>query len=225
MLDRQRHGAGRSSVRELPLLETERIVERFVPNSGLVAETPHKGELLVLTNQRVISFIENGGHKQMYLAPVGELNGVSVKANSRGLRDLFQGVGLIFVGILSYLIIGYILDGVTIALALGVAIVFVGMLFLVKFLFWEEEGNIAFQGSSWELSFPYKSNAASADIYRLVDRFFQIKMQTNSYYPPLEEDPGPHLPETGFRFFEDEPGSSASGPPPSPYQGETTYDG
>ena len=177
---------GHSSVRELPLLDGETIEERFVPDGGLVSETPWEGQILVLTNQRIISIIHNNGHKETLLSPLAELKGVSVKANTRGFKDLLQGLGLVLIGILAYFILGYILDGVTIALALGAAIVFVGVLFLAKYLFWEEEGTITFQGGSWELCFPYKNNRASSDVYKLVNRFFELKLDSNSHYAPLK---------------------------------------
>ena len=165
-----------SSLRELPLLEGETIEEQFVPDEGLVSDTPWNGQVLVLTNQRIISFVENDGHNETLLAPIGEMKAVSVMANTRGVRDLVQGLGLVLIGILAYFILGYILDGVTVALALGAAIIFVGVLFVIKYLFWEEEGTIIFRGGSWDLSFPYKNNRASADVYKLVNRFFQLKL-------------------------------------------------
>ena len=165
-----------SSLRELPLLEGETIEEQFVPDEGLVSDTPWNGQVLVLTNQRIISFVENDGHNETLLAPIGEMKAVSVMANTRGVRDLVQGLGLVLIGILAYFILGYILDRVTVALALGAAIIFVGVLFVIKYLFWEEEGTIIFRGGSWDLSFPYKNNRASADVYKLVNRFFQLKL-------------------------------------------------
>ena len=180
---------GQYSVRELSLLEGETIEEQFVPESGMVPDTPAKGQLLVLTSQRVISFVDVDGHKEMFLAPLEELKGVSLKANTKGFRDLFQGLTVMLIGVLTYFVLGYVLDGITVALALGAAIVFVGMLFLSRYLFWEEEGSIAFQGSSWELSFPFKSNMARADVYRLIDRFFQLKLGTNTHNPRFEREP------------------------------------
>ena len=181
--------ASQTSVRELPLLDGERIEEQFAPDSGLVLDTPWKGQLLVLTNQRVISFVQSDAHRQTLLAPLGELKGVLVKSNTKGFRDLSQGLSMMFIGILTYLVLGYILDGISIALALGSAIAFVGVLFIAKYFLWEEEGSISFQGGSWELSFPYKSNRASADVYQLINRFFQLRQDYNVYPAPLQVEP------------------------------------
>ena len=184
---------GGASVRGLPLLTGETVEELFTPGSGLVQDSRGKDALLVLTNQRIISFVESEGVRETLLASLAELKGVSVKAHSHGLKHISQGAMLILGGILAYLIVGYILDGVAIALALGLTIVFVGLLFIAKHFLWEEEGTITFQGGvwersqpdrgnknpvdvyKWELSFPYKGNRASAEAYLLANRFFQLK--------------------------------------------------
>ena len=170
------------SVRELPLLNGEAVEIRYVPYDGLVPDTPDKGHLLILTNQRVISFLQNDGTKETNLAPLDELRGVSVKTVSRGLRHLSQGLITILMGVLSYFIVGYILDSVAIGVAIGGTLWFVGFLFIARYFFWEDEGTVTFQGGLLELSFPYKSNRASADIYALVNQFFQLKSgnHTNS---------------------------------------------
>ena len=76
------------SVRELPLLEGESIEEQFVPNDGLVSHTPLEGQLLVLTNRRAISFVQSDGQNETLLASLGELKGVSVKANTKNLKSI-----------------------------------------------------------------------------------------------------------------------------------------
>ncbi len=166
------------AIRELRLFSGERIEDRFVPDTGSVPAIPTTGPLLVLTSHRIISFSEDDGDKHTSVAAVAELEGVSVKANTRGFRDLFQGLFLVVVGILTYIILGYILDGVTVALALGAAIAFVGILFMGKYLFWEEEGSVTFLAGAWETSVPYKNDRAIADLYRLIDRCFQLKLNT-----------------------------------------------
>ena len=182
---RDRQGASvQNSVRELSLLDGEKIEQLFVPENGLVSDTPWKGQLLVLTNQRLISFVQSDGHQETLLAPLDELKGVSVKANARGSRDLLQGFALMIIGIVSYLVLGYVLEGVAIALALGAAIVVVGLLFMIKYLFWEEEGSITFQAGDWEVNFPYRTNLASSDVYNLVDRFFQLKLSAKAGHHP-----------------------------------------
>ena len=173
--------AGPQSIRELPLLEGEAVEVRYVPYDGLVPDTPDKGHLLILTNQRVISFLQSDGTKETNLVPLEELNGVSVKTLSSGLRHLSQGLVTIVIGIVIYFIVGYTLDSQAIGAAVGGTLWFVGFLFIARYFFWEEEGSVTFQGGRLELTFPYKSTRASADIYNLVNRFFQLKSGNHSY--------------------------------------------
>lgn len=173
------------SIRELRLLDGERIEEQFVPESGTVHDTPLKGSLLVLTNRRVISFVDSDGRQEAFLAPLEELKGVSVKADTRGFKDISLGLVLIVIGILSYLIIGYIQGGpAPFAIGIGLAIVLVGIVLIARYFIWEEGGSLTFQGGTWEWSFPYRSSMASVDVYYLVNRFFQIKLAANSHTPP-----------------------------------------
>ena len=177
------------SIRELRLLDGERIEEQFVPESGTVHETPLKGSLLVLTNRRVISFVDSDGRQEAFLAPLEELKGVSVKADTRGFKDMSWGLVLIAVGILSYLVVGYIQGGpAPFAVGIGLAVALVGIVLIARYFVWEEGGSLTFQGGSWEWSFPYKSSMASVDVYYLVNRFFQIKLGANSHTPPSSVD-------------------------------------
>ena len=176
-----------SALRDLRLLEGERIEDRFVPDTGSVPETPERGPLLVLTSHRIISFNDADGNKGVSAAAIAELQGVSVKANTRGLRDLVQGLFLLLGGILAYIVLGYILDGITVALALGAAIAFVGVLFIGKYLIWEEDGSVTFIAGGWQTSFTYQNGRAVSDLYRLIDRCFQLKLQTGD--PALAHQP------------------------------------
>jgi hypothetical protein len=206
-------GEAPRSIRELPLLRGEKVEAQFVPGAGSVSPTPGKGPLLVLTSQRLISFMENSGHKETVLALLGELEGVSVKATTRGFRDLSQGLVLVFVGILTYFVLGYILDGVAVALALGAAIAFVGFIFVGKYLLWEEDGSVTFQVGSWEIAFPYRNDRASADLYRLIDRFFQLKLSTDGDLGPSGEAAGAAFPTPALTPVEASP---ATPPAPTP---------
>lgn len=194
-------------IRELRLFSGERIEDLFVPDTGSVPAISTKGPLLVLTSHRIISFSEDDGDKHTAVAAIAEIEGVSVKANTRGVRDLCQGLFLVIVGILTYIMLGYILDGVTVALALGAAIALVGILFVGKYLFWEEEGSVTFLAGAWETSVPYKNDRAITDLHRLIDRCFQLKLNTGEA-PMVHEavvawsespaaDPGPTTPPPG----------------------------
>ena len=190
------------SVRGLPLLQSERIVEQFSPDEGLVISTPDKGDLLVLTNQRVMSFVEAGEHKETFLAPLDELKGLSVKSNNRGPKDMLQGPILILLGVVVYFMVGYSLERVAIAAVLGAAVVLVGVLLSARYMLWEEEGSILFQGGSLEMGFPFRTNRASTDVYKVVTRFFDLKLSANSNHT------GPISRQGGVGYSDNSPDDS-----------------
>ena len=191
------------SVRGLPLMEGEQVQERFAYNQGIVGGSPKNGPLLLLTNLRVISFLRGGpssgkwpfSNRETYLAPIGELRSVVVKGKPRGARNLIQGILFVLLGILAYFIIGYIREStwseISIASVVGVIIVVFGASYLGRHLLWEPEGEIVFQGGTWErsspdnrggvesyrwqMSFPYRSGKANDEVYTLVNRFFEIR--------------------------------------------------
>lgn len=175
--------AAQNYVRGMPMMEGEKIVDQFSSDDGIVVNTPDKGDLLVLTNLRVIAFVKDSEHKETSLAPLDELNGLSVKSNNRGAKEMLQGPILILLGIVAYFVVGYSLEHVAVAAVMGASIALVGVLLGARFIFWEEEGTILFQGGRLELGFPYRTDRASEDAYKVVNRFFDLKLSLNSNRP------------------------------------------
>ena len=203
--DEEPASTGDRSVRGLPLMAGEQVQERFASNHGLVSGAPKKGPLLLITNLRVISFLRGEDVKETYLAPIDELKTVFVKGKSRGVRNLIQGILFVLAGILAYFIIGYIREStwseISIASVVGLIVVVFGASYLTRHLLWEPEGEIVFQGGTWEkpsannrgpvesyqwqMSFPYRSDKANDEVYTLVNRFFEIR-SLNGYAVDVE---------------------------------------
>ncbi len=180
-------------------MEGEQVEERFASNQGIVGGSPKNGPLLLITNLRVISFLRGEdvpfSNRETYLAPIDELKSVVVKGKPRGVRNLIQGILFVLLGILAYFIIGYIREStwseISIASVVGVIIVVFGASYLARHLLWEPEGEIVFQGGTWErsspdnrgsvesyrwqMSFPYRSDKSNDEVYTLVNRFFEIR--------------------------------------------------
>jgi len=177
----------RSPLRQLPLLPGEEVRQLFDPRQGLVTAPTQSGPLLALTNLRLALFQsdkrESG--RDTTVAPLDTLGAVRISTSDRNLRILFQGLALMLVGIITYLAVGtFVVEGLLIPLAIGGGIVLVGVMFVLRYLFWEEEGKLTFQcgvrdrsggvdrSSNWDLEFQYRSHQAAADAYRLVDGYF-----------------------------------------------------
>ena len=147
-----------SRLRQIPRLAEEVVVELFVPDDGIVDHPPDEGSLLSLTNRRLIAFVDVEGKKETRITFLEKVDGVSVRAHSRNPKPLYQGLLLGLVGVLVYLVLGTFTDGVTVAFFLGGAIGFLGLLFIARYLTWEQGGELTFQVGAWELTFPYSSN-------------------------------------------------------------------
>ena len=162
-------------IRQIPLLAEEVVVELFVPDDGIVDHPPDEGSLLSLTNKRLIAFVDVEGKKETRITSLEKVDGVSVKAHSRNPKPLYQGLSLGLVGVLVYLVLGTFGDGVTVAAFLGGAIGFLGLLFIARYLTWEQGGELTFQVGAWELTFPYSSNRVVPEAYQVIHRYFQLK--------------------------------------------------
>ena len=196
-------GPDRETVREVTLVEGERIQQRFVPEKGLVESTPGKGPLLVLTTRRMMSFNQVDGRQETTLIGLADLRAVSIRRQGRHLRQLFQGVGLVLLGIAVYLFVGLFVvtsGSILIPAAAGGAVVFAGALLVARYLFWEQEGTIsfiAFRGGPWEVNFEYRGSKAAQDTSLVVNQFFQLKQDQDPRPPYLdEEDDYPYTPFT-----------------------------
>ncbi|MEE8465663.1 MAG: hypothetical protein V3S68_04245, partial [Dehalococcoidia bacterium] len=52
------------TIRKVDLLSGETVTHTFCPEEGLVATPPDRGQMLVLTNQRVMSFGNKDGTRE-----------------------------------------------------------------------------------------------------------------------------------------------------------------
>ena len=193
----QASGLGDGFIREVALLQGERVEQIFVPQQGLVDATPIKGPLLVMTTQRVMSFNQEDGRQETTLVTLADLRAVSVKRETRSAKSLYQGLALVLLGVMAYFFVGLFITttgSLAIPAAVGAVIVSAGALLMTRYFFWEQEGTItfiAFRGGTWDLSFPYRGNKADEQSSRLVNHFFQLKLalDQNPPPPPQEEEP------------------------------------
>ena len=163
-------------IRNVKILEGEFIDKAFMPDSGIVIDSTLQGDLLAITNRRVIAFLDQGSHSETTLMPISALYGISLNFHSRGVRDLVHGFFMTLLGIAGYFVAGYVLSNILIALIFGVSGVVLGVLYISRFVYWESNGTIVFHGSgSVVVKFPFRNKHAENDIRVLADRFFQLK--------------------------------------------------
>ena len=186
-----------TQVRDVALLNDEKVTHVFSPQEGMINEPTGTGRLLITTSQRIISFSEVQGNHEILLFPIEELKGIMVKSGGRSSASLFQGLLMIAGGLIIYLVISYWLtgriDGPTVPLInvdLGPLVILMGVLgdgWLVgKYYFDKDGGTVTFQGSNWAFSFPYSGEKAGEEIYHIVKTVFDTRSIRNGYYPPTK---------------------------------------
>ena len=185
-------------VREVALLPGEKVTHTFASAEGLVAEPLPQGQLLVTTNQRIIAFSQDHGRDEVFLAPIEELKGVTVKNGARSSVNLFQGALLAAAGIFAYVVVAYWLtnrfDGpsipfikIDLAPLLALVTIIWGAVLIARYYFAREDNLLTFQGSNWVFSFPYRGKKAEGEIYQVVNTLFTDRRSRNGHSPFLWE--------------------------------------
>ncbi len=180
------------AVREVALLPDEKVAHCFTPDKGLTGQIPVKGEMLVVTSERLIAFRQGEGSSRTFLAPVGELNGVAVKSGSLTLGSILQGALLAVGSVFIYIVVAYWIQArvegpevPVINMAFGPFIMFLGLLMglalIAKFYFAKPDGSVTFQGRDWTLEFPYRSDRAGEEIQQVVSSVFAARQSRNGH--------------------------------------------
>ena len=188
-------------IRRVHLLEGETVVGLLDGSKGLVEVPTRRGALLALTERRVLTLLDDEDRQETHMASIDKIQGVSMRLNRRSLKPLLQGVLLILAGIIVYLVVGTfstgipVNAGITISALLGGAVALLGLLFVLRYLFWEQGGEIVFQTGGLELVFPYRSQKTIVPVHELLRRFFQLQsgMAVEPLYPHTTAPSWPRL--------------------------------
>lgn len=178
---------GHRKIRQVSLLAGEELVEAFTPAEGRVAIPPDEGTLVALTSKRVIVFSQEEGKEQMTLAWVDQLEGATLRSQQRNARNLYYGIGLLFLALIVYLFVGTFLAGIVVAGLAGGVIAVLGVMFLLQYFFWVGAGSLIFHGSGWEVSVSYSGDNTRSDALEFVQSFFQVKQGGLASHPTPEQ--------------------------------------
>lgn len=190
----QRRDSYLTQVRDVSLLDGEKVTHVFSPHEGLLQEPSSAGRLLITTTHRIISFSDGQGNQETLLVPIEELKGVMVKKGARNPNSLVQGLIFIVSGLIIYFVLSYWMTGrfegpsmPIINIDLGPLVILLGLIgagwLLGKHYFAGEGGSITFQGSNWAFSFPSANEKASGEVNQLVKTVFTTRNSRNGYYP------------------------------------------
>ena len=193
LLEQPRPPSYLTRIQGVPLLPQERVNYSFTPADGISQEPSDTGRLLVMTNQRIISFSHGQNGDETVLVPVEELNGVVVKLESRGSGSLLQEIMLIVAGALIYLIGGYWLVGrlpewdiPIIGLDFWALVLLAGLIWggwlIARHYFTKDPGQVTFQGGNWAFSFPYTGDKPAAEVHQIIRTAFISRNQNKGHW-------------------------------------------
>ena len=148
-------------IRGVPLAAGEETARVFLPNEGLVDSVPQTGQVLILTNQRLIAFRGVEGYRDTHMAMTSEIAQCSVRTGQRNWSAIMQGLMVVVGGASLYLIVGYWLAGrisgpnvpvlnIDVAPLVALVIVLAGVFILVSNLFTRPAGAVIFTAKVWK---------------------------------------------------------------------------
>jgi hypothetical protein len=178
--------AAASRIRGVALLAGETPVHVFSVADGLISEPPPTGQVLVVTNERVIAFCQAEGKQETYLVPLNEVKHVVVKAGSRSVSMLLQGSLMVVAGIFIYMVLGYWLtnqiEGPTIPVLhmdvapfIALIIVLAGLTMIAQVYFTKPDGTVTVQGDGLQFTFQFQGDTAQREIFDVVNTAFATR--------------------------------------------------
>ena len=186
-----------TAIRNIPFLSDEKVVQMFDSAKGMTSEDTSPGELFVLTTHRLLFFPQTNSGSEFSVVPLSEIDCLSKKrsnntkniellhSKSKSPKSLYQGLSFIFAGILSYLVLGYNSDSLTIALTMGITLSLLGLLFVGRYLvhrfklpqfYTEEDQDLILNAGSILLKLTCTNNQSSNQI----PNFINIIMRTRA---------------------------------------------
>ena len=197
-------------IRGVGLLPGETANFVFSAVDGLITEPPATGQVLIVTNERLIAFCQADGKQETFLVPMDEVKHVVVKTGSRSASMLLQGSMMVVAGIFIYLVLGYWLtnqiEGPTIPVLhmdvapfIALIIVLAGVAMIVQVYFTKPDGTVTIQGDGLQFTFPFRGEAAQQQIFDVVNTTFatrqtkigEVQQLETSGEPPSGGAPSP----------------------------------
>ena len=185
------------TIRNITFLSDEKTVQMFDPAQGMTsADTTHNA-LLVLTTHRLLWFPEPNQGSEFSVVPLDKIDSCSRERSDnsknsellhkkiRNPKSLYQGLSFIFGGILSYLVLGYNSDSLTMAITIGIALSLLGLMLVGRYIIHRfelaqssqgEDQNLVINAGSTFLKLPC-TNKQSGD---QIPEFINIVLRTKA---------------------------------------------
>lgn len=207
--DRQQAETAAPRIRRVPLLAGETPVHVLSVADGLISEPPSTGQILVVTNERLIAFCQAEGKQETYLVPLNEVKHVVVKAGSRSVSMLSQGSLMVVAGVFIYLVLGYWLTNqiesptipvlhMDVAPFIALIVVLAGLTMIAQVYFTKPDGTVTVQGDGLKFTFQFQGDTAQQEIFDVVNTAFatrqtkleeEVQLETADSVSPWESTP------------------------------------
>lgn len=189
-------------IRGIQLLRDEEVWGALHPRLGLLEEAPDRGDCVVLTNQRLLGFLQEQGRHRRILIPLETVDGVELSGTVRSMKPLIQGALLLLAAVVVvWLALAFNAMGLLSWLIVA-TIVLLAAVTTSTFLASEQIAMITFRAGTLEVTLPLQTTQAQRDAHTLALRFFQARAgqeRSHSPLPPIVEPaPWPGTPEPGF---------------------------
>ena len=196
----EQHQSERRSIQGIDLLEGEEITLTLDGREGLDREPSPRGDLLLLTNRRIMRLAKESSRERFGIAYLEDIDSIEITTPSKNSGSLVTGGLLVLAGILAGILVNAFGFHPLIALATAGALGGLGILSSSKYFIPDETATLLFRIGASEMALPLRSQRALHDAYFLVNHLFMLRAGQHPHIPAEEaavaggeEQPSPTL--------------------------------
>ena len=182
----EQHQSERRSIQGIDLLEGEEITLTLDGREGLEREPSPHGDLLLLTNRRIVRLAKESTRERFGVAYLEDIDSVEITTPSRSSGSLVTGGLLVLAGILAGILVNAFGFHLLIALATAGALGGLGILSSSKYFIPDETATLLFHIGASEMALPLRSRRALDDAYFLVNHLFMLRAGQHPHIPTEE---------------------------------------
>lgn len=161
--------------RRVEFLDDEEVWLSLHERYGLVDFVPDIDDYVVLTNKRLIAFVNDGDRSRKIMTTLQNVDMVQVASLSKNTKSLINGI-LLALGsfVVVWLSMAFNFEGI-LPWAIGGIMVVLGIVTASTYFVSEGSAEITFNSHTGNISIPLRTSQAVRDASSLSHRFFQAK--------------------------------------------------
>lgn len=182
----EQHQSERRSIQGIDLLKGEELALQLDGREGLVREPIPRGDLLLMTNLRMVRLAKERTRESLGIAYLEDIDNVEITTPSKNSGLLVTGGLLILAGVLAGILVNAFGFHLLIALATAGALGGLGIISSSKYFIPEEPATLLFRIGASEIALPLRSQCALRDAYFLVNHLFMLRAGHHPLVPTEE---------------------------------------